>query len=272
MLVMPGVFDGLSARLAGHAGFGAIYMSGYAVAGATGLPDAGLMSLAEVADRARVICMATSLPVLADADTGYGPPVSVQRTVRFFEDAGLAGLQLEDQVEPKRCGFVSGTEVITAAAMQQKIAAAADARRDGDFVIVGRTDCVESLGFKEALRRVRAYEEAGADVVMVISPRTFDELDALPRAVSIPVAIVLSRSAPLPTMNLDRLAQAGYKIAVVASPLVIAAASAMSAMLTELREVRDVAALRWPDLTNEEFNDLVGLAEVQEREHRYAAG
>jgi len=270
LLVMPGVFDGLSAKLAEQAGFAASYMSGYAVAGATGLPDAGMMSMTEIAERARMICLATSLAVLADADTGYGPPVSVQRTVRFFEDAGLAGLELEDQVEPKRCGFVSGTEVISTAAMQQKIAAAVDARRSDDFVIVGRTDCVASLGFAEALRRVRAYEEAGADLVMVISPGTFDELDALPRAVSVPVAIVLSRSAPLPTMSLDRLAEAGYKVAVVASPLVLAAASAMAATLAELRGLRDVAALHWPDLKNEAFNDLVGLADFQERERRYA--
>src|SRR5947208_8314288 len=164
-IAVPGVFNALVARMAERLGFKAVYLSGGALSAASGVPDVGLITLPEFVEQARLIAQATSLPLLCDGDTGFGEALNVERAVRLFESAGAAGIHLEDQELPKRCGHLSGKQVVSAEAMAAKVRAAVAARRDPDFVIVARTDARGVLGLDEAVRRARLYVEAGADVI-----------------------------------------------------------------------------------------------------------
>jgi 2,3-dimethylmalate lyase len=261
-LVVPGVFDGLSAMLAERAGFPALYQSGYATAAGAGLPDLGLWGLSETLERSREISSATTLPVLVDAETGFGGERAVQRMVKLFEQAGVAGIQIEDQAEPRRRAAAGGMEVTSTSDMQRKIEAAVAAKTDPDFIVVGRTDCVASLGFDEAIARAKAYEEAGADMILVVSPRDEAELDALPGAVSVPVAKVMSRGNPQPTLDVARLATAGYALAIVSTTVLLAATAAMTDALEQLRTTSDLSAITTPQTPNSEFNVLIGLVKA----------
>jgi 2-methylisocitrate lyase-like PEP mutase family enzyme len=176
-VVAPFVFDGLQARLAERAGFSALYLTGFGTAASRGLPDLGLLGMSDMAAAVATVSGATSLPVVADADTGYGGVLNVMRTVRAYETNGAAGLHIEDQVWPKRCGFFAGKEVSPVEAMVAKVRAACDARGDDDTVIIARTDALAPHGWDEAERRARAYRAAGADVVFVDGIRTDDDLD-----------------------------------------------------------------------------------------------
>ncbi|MBF6567629.1 MAG: isocitrate lyase/PEP mutase family protein [Candidatus Binataceae bacterium] len=175
-LVAPFVYDGLTASLARTAGFEAVYMTGFGTAAARGYPDLGLLTMSEMVDNVRVVARASRLPVICDADTGYGNPINVWRTVQEYEDAGAAALHLEDQVWPKRCGFMAGKQVVPLETMVPKIRAACDARRDPNLVIIARTDALAPHGWTEAQRRARAYRAAGADVIFVDGIVTLDDL------------------------------------------------------------------------------------------------
>jgi 2-methylisocitrate lyase-like PEP mutase family enzyme len=177
LVVAPFVFDGLQARLAEAAGFDVVYMTGFGTAAARGYPDVGLLTLSEMVENARAIARSVDVPVVCDADTGYGGPINVIRTVHEYEDAGAAAIHLEDQVFPKRCGFLAGKEVIPLEEMVPKLRAACDARRDPDFVIIARTDALEGHGWDEVERRARAYREAGADLIFVDGIRSVGDLD-----------------------------------------------------------------------------------------------
>ncbi len=181
LLVAPFVYDALQAKIAEATGFEAVYMTGFGTAAARGLPDLGLLSLTEMVQNARFIAGAVEVPVICDADTGYGNALNVMRTVREFEDAGASAIHLEDQVWPKRCGFLEGKQVIPAEQMIPKLRAACDARRDPDFVIIARTDALQPHGWDEAERRARAYAEAGADLVFVDGIATRHDLDEYAR-------------------------------------------------------------------------------------------
>ena len=181
LLVAPFVYDALQAKIAEATGFEAVYMTGFGTAAARGLPDLGLLSLTEMVQNARFIAGAVEVPVICDADTGYGNALNVMRTVREFEDAGASAIHLEDQVWPKRCGFLEGKQVIPAEQMIPKLRAACDARRDPDFVIIARTDALQPHGWDEAERRARAYAEAGADLVFVDGIASRHDLDEYAR-------------------------------------------------------------------------------------------
>lgn len=181
MLVAPFVFDGLQARLAAEAGFETVYMTGFGTAAAHGLPDIGLLGRAEMVANARTIVRAAGVPVICDADTGYGNASSVWHTVREYEDAGAAAIHLEDQVWPKRCGFLAGKQVVSVEEMLPKLRAAQGARRDRDFVIIARTDALQPLGWEEAVRRARAFHETGADLVFIDGIRTLGDLQRYAR-------------------------------------------------------------------------------------------
>ena len=184
LLVAPFVYDALQAKIAEATGFEAVYMTGFGTAAARGQPDLGLLGLAEMVQNARTIAGAVGVPVICDADTGYGNALNVMRTVREFEDAGAAAIHLEDQVWPKRCGFLEGKQVIPAEQMIPKLRAACDARRDPDFVIIARTDALQPHGWDEAERRARAYAEAGADLVFVDGIASTQELEEYARRLS----------------------------------------------------------------------------------------
>jgi 2,3-dimethylmalate lyase len=176
MIVAPFVFDCLQAKLAAAAGFDAIYMTGFGTAAARGYPDLGLLTMTEMAANARAISQSVNVPVICDADTGYGNPLNVSRTVREYEDAGVSALHIEDQVFPKRCGFLAGKQVIAMEEMIPKVRAACDARRDKNLVIIARTDALQPNGWDDVVRRARAYRDAGADLIFVDGIKTLDDL------------------------------------------------------------------------------------------------
>ena len=216
VVIAPGAYDGLSARLIAEAGFEAIYMTGGGTAASRlGQPDLGLITMTEMVANAAMIVDCTGLPVIADADTGYGNALNVVRTVREYERAGVAAIHLEDQVLPKKCGFLGGKQLVEIEEFVQKIKAAADTRRDSDFVIIARTDACTVFGFEEAIWRANLCVEAGADVVFIEAPKTMEELEEIPKRVKAPcltnVSGPASKTPPLTTVELGKM---GYKIGI----------------------------------------------------------
>lgn len=232
LLVAPGVFDALSARLVERCGFEAAYASGGAIARALGFPDLGLVTLSEMADVLRRICRSTSLPVVADADTGYGGPLNVRRTVQEWEDAGVAALHLEDQTSPKRCGQYEGISLVSVDEMVERVRAAVEARRDG-VVVIARTDARPVEGLEAAVRRAAAYAEAGADAVFVQGLRTLEEVGQAAAAVPRPLVVNVPPEAGWRPEELDRV---GCRLAIYPSELQRAAIAAVRAAAAELRE------------------------------------
>jgi len=216
LTVAPFVFDGLQAKLAAAAGFEAVYMTGFGTAAAHGWPDVGLLGRAEMVENVRTIARAAGVPVICDADTGYGSPLNVWQTVREYEDAGAAGLHLEDQVWPKRCGFLSGKQVIPLDDMLPKLRAALAARRDPDFVVIGRSDALAPHGWDEALRRARAYHDAGVDLVFLDGIRTRE--DAARYARELP-GVPLLFNGQLPVAEVEA---AGFRLMLHIAPLLAA--------------------------------------------------
>ena len=239
IIVAPGVFDGLSAHLARRAGFDVLYASGGAIARSIGYPDLGLTNMSEIVDRMEQIVEAAELPVIADADTGYGGAVHVRRTVRAYERAGLAGLHIEDQGFPKRCGHLAGKSLIGVKEMAGKIRAAAAARNDPDFLVIARTDAIAVEGFEAALARARAYREAGADMLFVEAPETEDQIAAIPRELPGPVMINMFRGGRTPFTPAARLRELGYALAIVPSDLQRAVIRTMEEVLRAVRRDGD---------------------------------
>jgi 2-methylisocitrate lyase-like PEP mutase family enzyme len=227
----PGVFDGLSASLTRAAGFRAGYMSGAAVAATLGLPDIGLATQAEMAARVALITRVLGLPLVADADTGFGDATHTYLTVRLYEQAGVAGIQLEDQVFPKRCGHLENKQVIPAEEFAAKVEAAVEARTDPDTVIIARTDARAPLGFGEAVRRVNLYADAGADMVFLEAPQTVEEVMAVPSAVKVPALFNLVPRGKTPPVTAAQLAGAGYALVILPGMSIGSAAHAMRAAL-----------------------------------------
>ena len=242
-LLAPGVFDGLSAGMARQAGFTAAYASGGAIARSLGLPDLGLVGLAEMAARLGQITEAAALPVLADGDTGHGTALQVRRTVRAFEAAGIAGLHIEDQGFPKRCGHLAGKSLIAAPEMADKIKAAVDARRDDDFVIAARSDAIAVEGFEAALTRAQTYREAGADILFVEAPESPEQIAAIPRRLGGPLMINMFRGGRTPFTPAAKLGELGYQLVIIPSDLQRAAIRAMSDVLAAIRRDGDSGAV-----------------------------
>ncbi|MGY0490018.1 isocitrate lyase/PEP mutase family protein [Streptomyces sp. WG-D5] len=235
-VLAPGVYDGLSASLTAGAGFRAAYMSGAAVAAANGLPDIGLATQSDMVRHAGLLSGVLDIPLIADADTGFGDLTHTYRTVRLYEDAGVAAIQLEDQEFPKRCGHLDEKRVVDAEEFAAKIEAAAEARRDPDTVLVARTDARATHGFDEAVRRLNRYVEAGADLVFFEAPRSVEEVRRVPSEVGAPALFNVVPGGKTPEVGLDVLREAGY--ALVIAPLVNigSAATAMRAALARVAE------------------------------------
>ncbi|HEY3249443.1 MAG TPA: isocitrate lyase/PEP mutase family protein [bacterium] len=269
LLVLPGVYDGLSARVAEQAGFPALYISGGAVSRSVGLPDLGLLSADAVIARVGEIVRAVGVPCLADADTGYGNPLHVRRTVQAFERAGAAGLHLEDQVEPKQCGHYDDTQVIDAGDMVQKIRAATDARTDPDFLIVARTDARTPHGLDEAISRANLYASSGADMVFIEAPRSTSELAEIARRVRAPLLVNMFVGGKTPFVPPQELAAMGYRVMIVPSDLQRAAIAGMQRAASALREEGTARSLGDALVSFEERERVVGLAGWREAERRY---
>ncbi|MFB3819098.1 MAG: oxaloacetate decarboxylase [Candidatus Methylomirabilales bacterium] len=272
-LLLPGCFNALSARLIEQAGFPAIYVSGAGVASHfVGYPDIGLTSMTEVLENARNIAAVTRIPVLCDADTGFGNAVNVMRTVREFERAGLAGIQLEDQVMPKKCGHTEGKLLVTKEEMVQKIRAAVDARQDPDFVLVIRTDAIAVNGLDDALERAFAYEAAGADVLFVEAPRSVEEMRRIATTLTVPLlANMVEGGGKTPVLPARELQAMGYRLAIYPTALWMAAIKAMREVLEVLKA--DGTSLRYAErmVSFQEMFEAVGRAGYAALERKYAA-
>lgn len=268
-LVAPGVYDGLSASLTAGAGFRAAYMSGAAVAATLGLPDIGLATQTEMAARVELITRVLGVPLVADADTGFGDETHVFRTVQLYERAGAAGIQLEDQVFPKRCGHLDNKEVVPARDFATMIGAAVAARSSKDTVIIARTDARAARGFEEAVRRVNLYAEAGADMVFLEAPQTEGEIMAVPGAVEVPALFNLVPRGKTPPVTLPQLQEAGYSLVILPVMNIGAAAVAMRSALE--RAAKGDLSTDGQDSPRELF-DSVGLGFWEDLRHGHGGG
>jgi methylisocitrate lyase len=268
-IAVPGVFNALVARMAERLGFQAVYLSGGALSAASGVPDVGLLSLTEFVNEARSIAQATPLPLLCDADTGFGEALNVERTVRLFEQAGAAGIHLEDQVLPKRCGHLSGKSLVAPEAMAAKIRAARAARRDPSFVLIARTDARGVSGFDDAVQRARLYLDAGADAIFPEALESAAEFRAFAQAVPAPLLANNTEFGKSPNLDVAAFAGLGYRL--VLFPLTAFRAALKSAEET----LRDVAQKghqreRLPHmLTRAELYELLGYADYEDRDRRF---
>jgi 2-methylisocitrate lyase-like PEP mutase family enzyme len=268
LIVAPGVYDGISASLVGKLGFSLAYMTGAGVcASAYGLPDIGLLTLTEMAERARVLAGLLDIPMIADADTGYGSPINVVRTVREYERAGVAAIQLEDQLFPKRCGHLSGKDVIDAQKFVLALRAAIDSRLDPDIVIIARTDARGPLGVDAAITRANAYAEAGADVIFVEAPQSVEEIEHIAQNVDAPLLVNMVAGGLTPELEERRLAELGYRIAIHPGAALAAAVPAAMEALQQLRG--HTTAIGRPD-GPAGFFDLFGLTAWDELGNRYS--
>ena len=270
VLMAPGAADALTARLIAKHGFEAIYMTG---AGTTavrlGMPDVGLLTMNEMVDNARSIADASQLPLIADADTGYGGPVNVQRTVRAYERAGVAGIHIEDQQWPKRCGHLAGKSLIPAEEMAAKIRAGIDAKLDKDFVLIARTDALAVEGFERAMERCRLYEEAGADMIFLEAPSKMEHLAAIPKAFKRPTLYNMASSGKTPFLPADEIQKLGFKVIIYPNFALLSAITAINKTLTELKTKGTPAGIVNDIASFQDFFNLVGMKEVQDAEAKY---
>ena len=271
-VVVPGAYDALSARLIAQAGFPAVYMTGFGTAASVlGQPDVGLLTMSEMVSRAAALAAVIGdLPLIADADTGYGNPINVRRTIREYERTGVAGVHIEDQVWPKKCGHMEGKQVIPMDEMVQKVRAAVDARQDPDFVIIARTDAIAVYGLEDALRRGQAYHEAGADIVFIEAPRSSEELRAIKLAFSdVPLLFNWAESGKTPLLSLDEIRSLGFKLVIFPVSMLFAASHAMLSLLEVLKRGETPTPFAGQMVTFSQFTDAVGLPEIQALERRY---
>ena len=271
LLIAPGVAECVGARLVAEQGFDALYMTGAGTtASRLGMPDVGLLGVTEMADNAGRIAEAAGLPLIADADTGYGGPINVRRTVRCYERAGVAGVHMEDQDWPKRCGHLTGKTLIPAEEMCAKVRAAVDARSDPDFIVIARTDAIAVEGFEAALDRAKAYEEAGADVLFVEAPTTMEQVEAIPKAFARPTLYNMAMSGKTPVLPASEIEALGFGVVIYPGLSLSAAIPAIRRALAELRETGGIEASSADMASFRDFFELMGLEAVQGLESRYA--
>jgi len=272
LIVAPGCFDGLSARLVEEAGFEATYLSGGAVARSMGLPDIGLVTMSEVIERAAQVVATVKIPVIADADTGYGNAINLVRTVREYERVGVAAIHIEDQITPKRCGHLDGKEVISLAEMEKKLEAALASRTDPNFCIIARTDTRGVHGLDDAIRRGRAFAKLGVDAVFVEAPQSEPELEEIPRALpGVPLLVNVFKGGKTPMLPVARLQEMGYRIAIYPSETQRAGIHAMRQALALLKREGTTEAMDSVLTTFKERDKIVGLDDWQELERRFLA-
>jgi methylisocitrate lyase len=272
ILLTPGAYDAMVARLIEQAGFPAVYISGAGVSNSLlGQPDIGLVSMTEMADRAAYICDVVQVPVVADIDNGYGNALNVRRTIRSFERAGVAGVQLEDQVLPKRCGHMSGKQVITTDEMVGKVKAALDARHDQNLVLMARTDAVAVEGLDRAIERGQRYLEAGADVIFIEAPESEAEMRRICREIDAPLVANMVEGGRTPMRTTVELQEIGYRWVVFPGAAMRTITRALTSMLKVLKEHGTTAPYLAKMFSFTELNQLMGLDEWKELEAKYKA-
>jgi len=270
VLVMPGIYDCLSARIATRAGFEVIFITGYSLsASLLGEPDFGLLTQSEMLQAAQRICNVTPLPVIVDADTGYGNAINVIRTVKELIHAGAGGLFLEDQVWPKRCGHMKGKEVVPLDEYLRKLHAAIDARAENDLYIVARTDARQALGLEEAIRRGVAFKEAGADAVFIEAPQSKEEMRAIARSVPGPLVANMIERGVTPTMGPEELKELGFQLIVWPLSPIYACAQALKDVYSSLRRAGTTAEMIDRLISFDEFHEIIGLNEKYALDAKY---
>jgi methylisocitrate lyase len=270
-VLMPGVYDALTARIAARVGFDIVFISGYSVSAVRlGEPDFGFLTESEMADAARSVTRVSRAPVIVDADTGYGNAVNVMRTVRDFQDAGAAGVFLEDQVWPKKCGHFQGKQVISTDEHASKIRAAAEARGERDLFIVARTDARQPLGLDEAIARCLSYKEAGADALFVEAPQSVEELEQIAKELPPPLVANMIERGVTPHLSRSELEELGFQLIVCPLAALYSSSKAVLDVLTELRDSETTAAKVDDMLAFDEFGELVELEARYADEARYA--
>ena len=271
IIVAPGAHNAFTAKIIEQTGgFQAVYMTGSGAAmSLLGEPDIGLLTMTEMVTHARNLANAVSLPVIADADTGYGNAINVVRCVREYEGAGVAAIHIEDQVMPKKCGHFEEKQIISKDEMVGKIRAAVHARKDPDFVLIARTDARAGLGFDEAIDRARAYVAAGADAIFFEAPQSLDELKTIARSVSAPLLVNMDEGTKTPLLPIRELEAMGYKIVIFPRSAPCAAAKAVQELMQILKETGTTQGFSHRILSFEERNRLTGLAGYKEMERKY---
>ena len=272
MVLAPGCYDALGARLVEEAGFQAVYMTGFgSAASRLGRPDVGLMTLPEMVDNARRIAQAVDIPVIADADTGYGNSINVIRTVHEYEAAGVSAIHLEDQVTPKKCGHMEGKQVVPVREMAAKVAAAVAARRSSDFLIIARTDARAVEGLDAALERGRMYRDAGADVLFIEAPQSEAEIEAVAQAFpDIPLLFNYAEGGKTPAVTHEFLRALGFKLVIFPLTIMLAATEAIRSALARIKADGTPIELVPSMLGFGDFLDFIGMPEMRELERRFA--
>ena len=272
LVVVPGAYDALSARLIAQAGFPAVYMTGFGTAASVlGQPDVGLLTMSEMVSRAAALSSVIGdIPLIADADTGYGNPLNVRRTIQEYERAGVAAVHIEDQIWPKKCGHMEGKQVIPQEEMVQKVRAAVEARRDPDFVIIARTDANAVNGLEDALRRGKAYREAGADIVFIEAPRSVEELRTIVETFpDTPLLYNWVENGKTPALSLDDIRTLGYKLVIFPVSLLFNATQAMLATLELFKQGQVPTSRAEQAVSFSQFTRLIGLPGVLDLEQHY---
>jgi carboxyvinyl-carboxyphosphonate phosphorylmutase len=269
-LVVPGVYDALGAKIAQKAGFEAMFQTGYGTSATLlGLPDYGFIGAKETIENARRICSVVSVPVIVDADTGYGNPLSVWKLVTELESAGAAGIFLEDQKWPKRCGHMSGKEVIPKEEYSQKLQAALDARKNKDFIIVARTDARASEGLDEAIERGLQYRKIGADAIFIEAPKSITEMKKIGRMIKAPLVANMIEGGVTPMISERKLYQMGFKLILYPLSVLFANTFASIQVLHQLRKTGTTAKLKKSLVNFDQFNQIVDLARFKKMERDY---
>lgn len=269
-LVFPGVYDAITARIAQKAGFEAMFQTGYGTSAALlGMPDYGFIGSTETIENARRICKSVSVPVIVDADTGYGNPLSVWKLINELEAVGAAGIFLEDQKWPKRCGHMSGKEVIAKEEYSEKLRAAVDARKSNDFVIVARTDARATEGLDDAIERGLLYKDIGADAIFVEAPKSVDEMKKIGKSIKAPLVANMIEGGATPLLSSSELHKMGFNLILYPLSVLYANTFATMQILKELRKSGTTAKLKDKLVNFDQFNEIVELSKFKKMEDKY---
>ena len=271
ILIAPGAYDALSAKIIEAVGFDAVYMTGFGTAaGVLGLPDIGLVTMTEMVENAKRIADSVSLPLIADADTGYGNHLNIVRTIQEYEKAGVDGIQIEDQISPKRCGHMEGQKIVPVSEMVTKLRAASEVRQNEDTVIIARTDAISAIGFDEAIERGNIFRENGADLLFIEAPTTKEHLEKIPKLINGPVLVNVAPKTPY--MNIKEYEAFGYAMAIYPAISLTAAFAAIKAKLKELKDTGITGDDGHGDVPFAELIDFLGLSEYRDLEARLLEG
>lgn len=272
IIILPGVYDALTAKIAEDVGFETAFQTGYGTsASLLGMPDFGFLNAGETLENAKRIINSVNIPILVDIDTGYGNPLNVWKIVKDLERIGAKGIFLEDQVWPKRCGHMTGKSVIPKEEYILKLHAAIDAREDNEFIIVARTDSLAQFGIEEAIERGKEYKRIGADVIFIEAPKTIDQMELIAKEIKAPLLANMIEEGITPNLTADQLRKMGFKMVVFPLSALYSATFAIKQTLQTLKKTGTTKELKNKMITFQEFNDLVNLSAYSKLEKKYSS-